>query len=142
MSGRNQYEDHARSMGHIVSILARSNERAQNNGANSIAAFRWFQSSPALMSGRNTAIACYAIYYMWFQSSPALMSGRNETVAIYAPPYPVSILARSDERAQSLEWRAPKPRAKFQYSPALMSGRNTATRVPAGISTGFNPRPV
>src|SRR3569833_533971 len=111
MSGRNQYGERARRRGQKDSILARSDERAQYNGAISIAAFRWFLSSPALMSGRNTAIACYAIYYMWFQSSPALMSGRYETVAIYAPPFPVSILARSDERAQSLEWRAPKPRA-------------------------------
>ena len=75
MSGRN--EDNPILGKHpSVSILARSDERAQSQS-------------------KATAITLWL-----FQSSPALMSGRNSIKAEGSEAFIVSILARSDERAQ------------------------------------------
>ena len=60
-----------------VSILARSDERAQYPMNSGKADTHTFQSSPALMSGRNGDVVSVSNNVYKFQSSPALMSGRN-----------------------------------------------------------------
>ena len=109
-----------------------------------------FQSSPARMSGRNAVADSRRPSLYLFQSSPARMSGRNHiinnlgctrTVSILArsderaqPPAGqrsavhtrVSILARSDERAQQRTRYQQQGSYRFQSSPARMSGRNFA----------------
>src|SRR3569833_1187746 len=84
-----------------VSILARSDARAQFVSRAKHEAMDEFQSSPALMCGRNSGSCRQSSTRRSFQSSPALMSGRNIGAPPVAPASQVSILARSDERAQS-----------------------------------------
>ena len=81
-------------------------------------------------------------YTGWFQSSPALSSGRYPGATVQRDSIlSVSILARPFERAlrgfnvhRSLLLR-------FQSSPALSSGRYSGCKATTGDSWRFNPRP-
>ena len=63
--------------GNIVSILARSCERAQPMVEVALTATAGFQSSPAHVSGRNFMGRDKLYPAELFQSSPAHVSGRN-----------------------------------------------------------------
>ena len=88
-----------------------------------------FQSSPALMDGRNMSVSCRLQRSLRvFQSSPALMDGRNSprrrlrTVGVG-----VSILARPDGRAQHCQLEDLPPRCGVSIL-ARPDGRAQPTR--------------
>ncbi len=84
-----------------VSILARSSERAQPGMLDALDEARLFQSSPAHLSGRNLSGQVCKECNSSFQSSPAHLSGRNFS----GRPVAANI-------------------KMFQSSPAHLSGRN------------------
>ena len=63
----------------------------------------------------------------------------NPTMTVFSQ---VSILARSDERAQFVSRAIHEAMDEFQSSPALMSGRNRLLSVHVSTSFSFNPRPL
>ena len=81
------------------------------------------------MDGRNPWVSLNQ--HLWiveiqFQSSPALMDGRNRLVhPVLQRVTEVAILARPHGRAQpDNDPEEPNTQQKFQSSPALMDGRN------------------
>ena len=131
----------------MVSILARPFERALPWIAVARFGNFWFQSSPALSSGRYERANMQLAYGNVFQSSPALSSGRYSVGGPPGswlhrfnprPPFRagattcassrrfiiwVSILARPFERALHFWGDITLPSNQFQSSPALSSGR-------------------
>ncbi len=78
MSGRNYVSQLNYTVLGEVSILARSDERAQPIAQVIDNNVLLFQSSPARMSGRNRILPDGRAEVAVFQSSPARMSGRNK----------------------------------------------------------------
>ena len=110
--------------GFPVSILARPFERALPSRAATSWRTLWFQSSPALSSGRYSVGVPLGLALWEFQSSPALSSGRYnepESGLLIANVFQSSPALSSGRYAERL---ADVRRVQeFQSSPALSTGR-------------------
>ena len=127
----------------MVSIHARSFERAIPGDNAGLPGKEVFQSTPAHSSGRYAGCAALPAARDCFNPRPLIRAG--DTIpqrCLYFPIKPVSIHARSFERAIHQADLQELKRDKFQSTPAHSSGRYQAHRFPRHADHRFNPRPL
>ena len=126
----------------IVSILARPFERALPTGILLSTPCLWFQSSPALSSGRYRRSDLSVRSRCCFNPRPPFRAGATTATLTLDAAYVVSILARPFERALLISARGNFGLAMFQSSPALSSGRYFARWEKADGSLMFQSSPA
>ena len=112
-----------------VSILARPFERALPPRAQRVPGLVWFQSSPALSSGRYITTEYHAVAYASFNPRPPFRAGATLSDALTMlalasfnprPPFRAGATRDAGAYCGVSKW--------FQSSPALSSGRYPFTR--------------